>query len=150
MYIIELLKFYQNNKTSLSNILKREKYENFKKTVVEIINSIDNKKRIVKIKEENNLFISKMEKANRISNGEIDILCFLLILLQIKYKSFKKDTFLIIDEIFDYLDDTNIIIVQKYISMFIDIFKNENIKIWKWGLSRKIKKYWHCIKNVVL
>jgi len=130
MYIIELLKFYQNNKTSLSNILKREKYENFKKTVVEIINSIDNKKRIVKIKEENNLFISKMEKANRISNGEIDILCFLLILLQIKYKSFKKDTFLIIDEIFDYLDDTNIIIVQKYISMFIDIFKNENIKIY--------------------
>lgn len=130
MYIVELLKLYKRNKTSLSSILKRKKYEKFKKTVEDIVNPIDNKKRIVKIKEEKNSLVAKMEKANRISNGEIDILCFLLILLQIKYKNFKKDTFLIIDEIFDYLDDTNIIIAQKYISMFIDIFKDNKIKIY--------------------
>lgn len=65
-----------------------------------------------------------------ISNGETDLICFLIYLEKIKYSEIHKDLILIIDEVFDYLDDANIIIVQKYISSFINDFLLTERKIY--------------------
>lgn len=65
-----------------------------------------------------------------ISNGETDLLCFLVMLEKIKYEEINKNLILVIDEVFDYLDDANIIVVQKYISSFIKSFTESDKNIF--------------------
>lgn len=62
-------------------------------------------------------------KANQISNGERDVLSFVALLLKAKRKLKKEKCILIIDEVFDYLDDANLIAAQYYITQFIKEYK---------------------------
>ena len=63
-------------------------------------------------------------KANQISNGERDVLSFVALLLKAKRKLKKEKCILIIDEVFDYLDDANLISAQYYITQFIKEYKD--------------------------
>ncbi len=130
IYVIQIINIYKNNKEDFIKIYKRAVYEKRKESLEYLISSIDTKKRIVTITEQKGKLIIKLVKANMISNGEIDLLCFLIYLEKIKYSEIHKDLILIIDEVFDYLDDANIIIVQKYISLFIASFSSSNRKIY--------------------
>lgn len=69
--------------------------------------------------------IIKFPKAVHISNGERDILTFISMLFKAKQKLNKDSNILIIDEVFDYLDDANLTAAQYYITKFIDEFKEE-------------------------
>lgn len=69
-------------------------------------------------------------KAHEISNGQRDILTFIALLLKSKRNFRKKDCILIIDEIFDYMDDANLITFQYYISTFIDEMKRDKKRIF--------------------
>lgn len=62
-------------------------------------------------------------KADDISNGERDILSFISQLWKAERKLKKSKCILIIDEIFDYLDDANLIAFQYHIVQFIKKFK---------------------------
>lgn len=130
IYIIQIINIYKNNKEKFPKVYKRALYEKRKKSLEDLINSIDRKKRIVSITEQKGKLVVKFIKANMISNGEIDLICFLIYLEKIKYSEIHKDLILIIDEVFDYLDDANIIIVQKYISSFIKNFSLNERKIY--------------------
>lgn len=100
------------------------------KSLEDLIKAIDKKKRIVTISEQKGKLIVKFIRANMISNGETDLLCFLVMLEKIKYEEINKDLILVIDEVFDYLDDANIIVVQKYISSFIKSFTESDKNIF--------------------
>ncbi len=130
IYIIQIINIYKSNKENFSEIYKRASYERRKEKLEDLINSIDQNKRIVTILEQKGKLVIKFIHANMISNGEIDLICFLIYLEKIRYSSIHKDLILIIDEVFDYLDDANIIIVQKYISSFINKFSSEGRKIY--------------------
>lgn len=54
-----------------------------------------------------------------VSNGQRDILAFIAQIHRIKRKFKKQSGILIIDEIFDYLDDANLMAFQYYITAFI-------------------------------
>jgi len=87
----------------------------------------------IKPKEESNSLVVHWPKADDISNGERDILTFIALLLKFRrdFKiSNKRDCILIIDEIFDYLDDANLISFQYYISTFIDEMKRIKKRIY--------------------
>ncbi|MBC2579414.1 hypothetical protein [Clostridium sp. DJ247] len=62
-------------------------------------------------------------KANQISNGERDVISFVALLLKAKRKLKKEKCILVIDEVFDYLDDANLISAQYYITQFIKEYK---------------------------
>ncbi|WP_343663807.1 hypothetical protein [Chryseobacterium mucoviscidosis] len=81
-------------------------------------------------KEEDNSLVVKWPKAHEISNGQRDILTFCALLLKSKRDLKKRDCILIIDEIFDYMDDANLITFQYYISTFIDEMKNQKRRIF--------------------
>ncbi|MFK7002022.1 hypothetical protein V3470_13535 [Flavobacterium oreochromis] len=59
--------------------------------------------------------------ADEISNGERDVVVFISSLLNsyISLANKKKKIILAIDEVFDYLDDANILIVQHFLNLFI-------------------------------
>ncbi|MCA1918343.1 MAG: hypothetical protein LDL38_02985 [Flavobacterium piscis] len=70
--------------------------------------------------------------ADEISNGERDVVVFLSSLIQsfinINFK--KKNFILVIDEVFDYLDDANLIIVQYFLNQFIEKCSLNDVNIY--------------------
>lgn len=84
----------------------------------------------IKPKVEGNSLVVRWPKAHEISNGQRDILTFIALLLKSRRNFKKKDCILVIDEIFDYMDDANLITFQYYISTFIDEMKRQKRRIF--------------------
>ena len=77
----------------------------------------------------------KIGDAQRISNGERDIMVFLANLYKAKSKFTKENNILIIDEVFDYLDDANLMAAQFYITRLIKELREEGKNIFPIILS---------------
>lgn len=86
--------------------------------------------------------ILKLGDVQRISNGERDILILLGHLFEASRKLNKVDNILIIDEVFDYLDDANLIAAQHYINLFIRQLKDESKNIYPIILSHINPSYY--------
>lgn len=84
----------------------------------------------IRPKVEGNSLVIKWPKAHEISNGQRDILTFIALLLKSRRNLKKQDCILVIDEIFDYMDDANLITFQYYISTFIDEMKRQKRRIF--------------------
>ena len=69
-------------------------------------------------------------KAVNISNGQRDILTFISMLFRAKKNLTKQTNVLIIDEVFDYLDDANLTAAQYYITTFITEYKLSRKRIY--------------------
>lgn len=72
----------------------------------------------------------KIGDAQRISNGERDIMVFMANLYKAKSKFTKENNILIIDEVFDYLDDANLMAAQYYITKIIKELHDEGKNIF--------------------
>lgn len=84
----------------------------------------------IKPKIEGNSLIVHWPKAHEISNGQRDILTFIALLMKCRRAFKKTNCILVIDEIFDYMDDANLISFQYYISNFIDDMKRRKRRIF--------------------
>ncbi|MGU9937961.1 hypothetical protein ACNFNZ_05195 [Empedobacter brevis] len=74
--------------------------------------------------------IVKFPKAIHISNGQRDILTFISMLFRAKRNLKKAANILIIDEVFDYLDDANLTAAQYYITTFIKEYDSLGKRIY--------------------
>lgn len=74
--------------------------------------------------------VVKFPKAIHISNGQRDILTFISMLFKAKRNLKKTENILIIDEVFDYLDDANLTAAQYYITNLIMEFDSLNKRIY--------------------
>lgn len=81
-------------------------------------------------KETKDGLVVEFPKANQISNGERDIICFVAQLKRAKLKFRKQQCILIVDEIFDYLDDANLVACQYYLTEMIAAFKAEGRQLF--------------------
>ena len=96
----------------------------------ELMDSFNTTWASVKPKEVKGRLIVEFPKALHISNGQRDSLCFAAMLQRAKRRLGKRDFILVIDEVFDYLDDANIIAVQYFISGFIDEVRGRGGRIY--------------------
>ena len=85
--------------------------------------------------------IIEFPKANQISNGERDIICFVALLKQAKLKFKKKKCILVIDEIFDYLDDANLVACQYYLTQMIGEMKADGRQLFPIIMTHLNPKY---------
>ena len=74
----------------------------------------------VKIDKKRKKLVVNFPHADEISNGQRDVLTFVAQLHRARRKLKKPNCILIIDEIFDYLDDANLVAFQYYITQFIE------------------------------
>ena len=74
--------------------------------------------------------VVEFPKANQISNGERDIICFVAQLKKAKLKFRKAKCILVVDEIFDYLDDANLVACQYYLTEMIAEMKTEGRQLF--------------------
>ncbi|WP_448539268.1 hypothetical protein [Schleiferia thermophila] len=70
-----------------------------------------------------NSLIVDWPKAHEISNGQRDVLSFITLLMKAKRNFKQQNCVLIIDEVFDYLDDANLISFQYFITTMIEEMK---------------------------
>ena len=106
-----------------SYLLEKNKYEN-------MLLHFNCTWKNVRASESGGKLIVKFPKAMHISNGERDILTFISMLFKARQKLNKESNILIIDEVFDYLDEANLTAAQYYITKFIDDFKIEDKYIY--------------------
>lgn len=96
----------------------------------QIISSFDTTWKDIKPKEHKGQLVVDFPGAMHISNGQRDSLTFAAMTQRIKGRIGKRDAILIIDEVFDYLDDANLTAAQYYISNLIESVKASGKKIY--------------------
>ena len=85
----------------------------------------------------------KISDAQRISNGERDILVFIANLYKVRSKFTKENNILVIDEVFDYLDDANLMAAQYYITKLIKDLHDDGKNIFPIILSHLNPDYYN-------
>lgn len=115
-------------KTQGNKFKKAFKYKNYcdqKHKIDEILEIYNTTGRIIKSKETKDKLVVEFLAANTMSNGERDVLSFIANLVKFDLNFTKQIGLLIIDEIFDYLDGCNMLVVQYYLSRFIERYKKQ-------------------------
>lgn len=116
----QIIWLYKERRANLQEIKRYEEYTNLKNSYNSIINSIDTTGRNIAAREHDGKLIVSFPKADTISNGQRDIITFItsLVKFQMNYNDEKKQI-LLIDEVFDYLDDANVVAAQYFLSKFL-------------------------------
>lgn len=127
---IQFIWLYDNDKNSFKKVYEYYCYQVKKEKIEGILSTFNSTWKNIKAKEERNQLVVKFPPAKDISNGQRDVLSFISMLFKAREKLTKPSNILIIDEVFDYLDDANLVAVQYYITKFIDEMKQEGKKIY--------------------
>ena len=146
---IQIKWLYEYNRQNLLEVQRYEQYINLRNKYNEIIKAIDTTGRDLQAKEVDGKLIVSFPKADTISNGQRDIVTFIinLVKFQMRYDENKKQL-LIIDEVFDYLDDANVVAAQYFLSnllkknkenLYLVIFSHITEEHFRgWVLNKKL------------
>lgn len=101
-------------------------YKETRAIIDERLAAFDTTGRNIRTHEAQNKLVVTFERAEAMSNGERDILSFIVNLTKFE-KFFSKEVgILVIDEVFDYLDGSNMLAIQYYLTELINTCKNNN------------------------
>lgn len=125
----QILKICNQDKVRFLACIRRELYKSWKNRIQETLRTFNSTNlSIVSVTETGGELEFSFENIKQISNGQRDIISFIAQLYRTEYKllytSKKQDSIIIIDEIFDYLDDANIVTCQYFLSKFIQSFEH--------------------------
>lgn len=84
----------------------------------------------VSIKETKGQLVADFPVATKMSNGQRDLLSFVAQLMKAEFELTGSRAILIIDEVFDYLDECNLLAAQFYASRFVERFKSNGAEIF--------------------
>lgn len=118
--LYQLLYFWEHNKEAIRKANKRVKYEQLKQHVEWNLSLLDLTWKQIHAEESDGKLIVHFPQADEISNGQRDIVTFVSEMLKFgtSIKDGKKHL-LIIDEVFDYLDDANVIAAQCFLTNYL-------------------------------
>jgi hypothetical protein len=84
----------------------------------------------VSIKETKGKLVAEFPVATKMSNGQRDLLSFVAQLMKAEFELSGARAILIVDELFDYLDECNLLAAQFYVSRFVERFKSNGAEIF--------------------
>lgn len=108
----------------LKKIYASLSYRQTKALVAERLNLFNTTGRSLQPHEDHGKLVINFDRAPSMSNGERDVLSFIANLTKFEVQFKKQVGILIIDEVFDYLDGSNMLAVQYYLSQLIDRCKS--------------------------
>ncbi|MCT4643866.1 MAG: hypothetical protein N4A74_02685 [Carboxylicivirga sp.] len=126
---IQLIWNYNTNQIIFKNACTYNNYRLDRKRFDDSIQPLSTWKKI-RSSESGGKLTVKFPGAHHISNGQRDILTFISMLFRAKRHLKKRANILIIDEVFDYLDDANLTAAQFYVTKFIDEYKTLGKRIY--------------------
>jgi energy-coupling factor transporter ATP-binding protein EcfA2 len=110
---------YLGGKKAFKDACRHLSYINEKESFEDIIKAFGATWKKVRPVERKGSLVVSFPQAMHISNGQRDSLCFAAELRKIERSISSRDVILVIDEVFDYLDDANLVAVQYYITRLI-------------------------------
>lgn len=118
----QLCLIWSQNGDKLRKLNKRASYLLFKRRIDTNLQLINSTGRIIQTTEKDGNLIVTFPHADEISNGQRDVLTFATELMIFKAIQRPENKYLlIIDEVFDYLDDANTIAAQYYLSQILNL-----------------------------
>jgi len=120
----------KNNRANFKRWLEYGAYQASLSTAREFISDINNAWVSAQVKEQKGRVIVEFPEANALSNGQRDLLYFGCNMLRARQVVSKKPCIIIIDEVFDYLDDANIMVAQYFLSKMIELYRSEGREIF--------------------
>lgn len=128
---LQISDIYAADKAAFKKVVEYYHYEQAKTAYKELFGALRGTWKNIRPQEDKKAgFVLDFPKANQISNGERDIICFVAMLKQARLKFKREHCILIIDEIFDYLDDANLVACQYYLTQLIDEMKGDGRQIF--------------------
>lgn len=121
---IQIIEVFKKVGSDLKKAKSYLEYLEYRRDLDYKLNMFNTTGRTIKTKETKQKLVVEFFAANKMSNGERDVLSFISNLSKFKVKFTKNIGILIIDEIFDYLDGSNMLIVQYYLSKMIEESKS--------------------------
>lgn len=127
---IQLIWLYNQDANAFKNACTFSNYRLDKQRFDSTLTTFNCTWKNIRSSETQGKLVVKFPKAISISNGQRDILTFISMLFRAKRHLNKDANILIIDEVFDYLDDANLTAAQFYITDLIDKFKENGKRIY--------------------
>jgi hypothetical protein len=127
---IQLIWLYNDNKNNFKAACNYSNYQLDKLRFENTLSTFNCTWKGIRATQTSGQLIVKFPKAIYISNGQRDILTFVAMLFRARQHLKKDANILIIDEVFDYLDDANLTAAQYYITTFIKDFNDEGKRLY--------------------
>jgi len=118
--IIQIIEVIKQLGSGIKKAKAYLEYEMYRSDIDYKLKMFNTTGRTIKTKETRGKLVVEFLAANKMSNGERDVLSFISNLSKFSVRFRKNIGILIIDEIFDYLDGSNMLIVQYYLSTMIE------------------------------
>lgn len=84
----------------------------------------------VSVRETKGQLIAEFPVATKMSNGQRDLLVFVAQLVKAEFDLTGERAILVVDEVFDYLDECNLLAAQFYVTRFVNRFKANGAEIF--------------------
>lgn len=127
---IQLIWLYNSNSNNFKAACNFSNYQLDKQRFEHTLSTFNCTWKGIRASQTGGQLVVKFPKAIHISNGQRDILTFVSMLFRARQHLKKDANILIIDEVFDYLDDANLTAAQYYITTFIKDFKDEGKRLY--------------------
>ncbi|MGO8501745.1 AAA family ATPase [Rhizobium leguminosarum] len=125
-----LMDLNKSDRTNLKKWLQYAVYSRRMQSLKDFIGDINGAWVTAEIKETKGRVLVIFPDASSLSNGQRDLLYFGCNLLRTRETTSTKPCILLIDEVFDYLDDANIVIAQYFLSKLIDTYRQDGRQIY--------------------
>lgn len=120
----QISKLHAANKSYFNDSVARLRYEHTKGKYEELLKGFCSSAwEWAQLKENKGVLVVLFPKAHQLSNGQRDLLTLVIHMHKALYSDSKKPLLLLIDEVFDYLDDANLVAFQHYVTSLIESCK---------------------------
>lgn len=127
---LQIIWLYNDNTNQFKDACNYSNYQLDKKGFEITLSNFNSTWRNIRAMQTGGQLVVKFPKAIHISNGQRDILTFISMLFRAKRHLKREANILIIDEVFDYLDDANLTAAQYYITRLIKEFDDEDKRLY--------------------
>lgn len=127
---VQIAGLYIRDKAAFKKAVKYAQYQTLKESYEREFGFLKSTWKNIAPKEIDGQLLIEFPKANQISNGERDAISFIALLLSARERFARKPGILIIDELFDYLDDANVVACQYHITRMIEEIKGNGSQIF--------------------
>lgn len=125
-----LMDLSMSDRPNLKRWLQYAVYSRRLQSLKDFIGDINGAWVTAQIKETRGRVLVNFPDASSLSNGQRDLLYFGCNLLRMRETTSTKPCILFIDEVFDYLDDANIVVAQYFMSKLIEAYREDGRQIY--------------------
>lgn len=127
---IQVCKLYEFQKDEIRGQLAYLEYKQQRIEVDKLIEALNTTSLELKTVNTKGKVSLKLPDRSQLSNGEMDVLNFAVSLVKARMELTKSPSILFIDEVFDYLDDANLLVAQYYLLQMMEQYKEQGKELY--------------------